>query len=56
MHVDCVVTNIAESKDHDIPADTRNNGLKLLLLAAIVFSPMIACFLVTQQHSRNIYL
>lgn len=54
--MDCVVTNIAESKDHDIPADTKNNGLKLLLLAAIDFSPMIACFLVTQQHSRNIYL
>ena len=55
VHVDCVVTNITESKDHDIPADTKNNGLKLLLLAAIVFSQMIACFLVTQQHSRNIY-
>ena len=27
VHVDCVVTNIAESKDHDIPADTKNNRL-----------------------------
>ena len=56
VQVDCAVTNTAESKDHDIPADTKNNGLKLLLLAAIVFSQMIPCFLVTQQHSKNIYM